>query len=389
MSQILNPSSGGGGGSGITGISGDVGGTATGPVVNFTGDDSGAVFTRSSNDIELSFDSINLPNSDATDGVVRMGGQPMLGRYIGSLSLPSLFAGCSPSGGALTGRRNVIVSNGEQGAGGSLTSGRQNTGIGFNALANLVDGNFNLAVGDQAGVNLFSNESSNICVGNSGQIGESNTLRIGSQGTGDGQQSACYIAGISSTPLDSSASLVGISLGQLGYLTGGAPVTINVDDGSITGNPLYLLGSIAIPGTGVLVNVGDPDKAVVSVARGSAAAAPDVSQAGLLCADSASFAVDGEGFLTLLPSSLRYKENIKDDIDSSKIYNLNPVSFDYKKSTERRHIGLIAEDVAEHVPEIVLSREGQIEGVKYDELTVLLLNEIKKLNARIEDLEGR
>lgn len=98
-------------------------------------------------------------------------------------------------------------------------------------------------------------------------------------------------------------------------------------------------------------------------------------------------------------SSRRYKENIVDfEHDSSLVYQLSPKNFTYKPyaasptmidGTGKKHFGYIAEEVNEILPEIVnKDPDGEPEGVKYEMVTVLLVEEIKKLKARIEVLEG-
>jgi predicted ribosome quality control (RQC) complex YloA/Tae2 family protein len=70
------------------------------------------------------------------------------------------------------------------------------------------------ALGEGAGENLTTGDN-NIDIGNSGVSGESNTIRIGTQGT----QTATYIAGISGVPLDSGvAVVVDATTDQLGVL---------------------------------------------------------------------------------------------------------------------------------------------------------------------------
>ena len=98
---------------------------------------------------------------------------------------------------------------------------------------------------------------------------------------------------------------------------------------------------------------------------------------------------------SLTPSSKRYKENIeKLTLDTSKLYNLIPRTFTWKEDAPvaeqgQSDFGLIAEEVAEIFPEITFNNaRGQIEGVKYLTLSVLLLEELKKLKKRIEVLEG-
>jgi hypothetical protein len=70
-----------------------------------------------------------------------------------------------------------------------------NTAIGVSALGALGTGTFNIGIGASAGNALTLANSSNICIGNNGTAGDNNTIRIGTQGTGVGQQSLSYIAG--------------------------------------------------------------------------------------------------------------------------------------------------------------------------------------------------
>jgi hypothetical protein len=59
------------------------------------------------------------------------------------------------------------------------TSGNSNTAIGANALLNSKVGSNNICIGSYAGSNYTGGESNNICIGSSGNIGESNVARIG------------------------------------------------------------------------------------------------------------------------------------------------------------------------------------------------------------------
>lgn len=94
------------------------------------------------------------------------------------------------------------------------------------------------------------------------------------------------------------------------------------------------------------------------------------------------------GSLKRSTSSIKYKENVANlETDSSLIYGLRPVSYDDKIS-KIRYFGLIAEEVNELLPCLVDHRSdnGQCEYVYYDRLSVLLLNEIKKLKEKVEAL---
>jgi hypothetical protein len=106
--------------------------------------------------------------------------------------------------------------------------------------------------------------------------------------------------------------------------------------------------------------------------------------------------IDIGGNLWYPSSSARSKKDIKDiEIDTSKIYNMRPVSYTSKfpHDGNKRQFGLIAEEVYEHIPDLVPVKKYEGEkvetpfGVNYQMLSVLLLAEMKKLKARIEELE--
>ena len=90
-------------------------------------------------------------------------------------------------------------------------------------------------------------------------------------------------------------------------------------------------------------------------------------------------------------SSLRYKNNITDiEIDTSNIYKLHPVSFNSLDSSDtRRHIGLLAEEVVDIIPEVVGYSRGKPDYINYDRLIVPLISEIKKLKQEVEELKRR
>ena len=92
------------------------------------------------------------------------------------------------------------------------TTGNSNTAIGRGALGSNTIGSNNTAIGISAGDHIT--RDNNICIGNGGFASDSNTIRIGTQGT----QTATYIAGIREAPLvHGTAVAVGITAdGQLG-----------------------------------------------------------------------------------------------------------------------------------------------------------------------------
>ena len=102
-------------------------------------------------------------------------------------------------------------------------------------------------------------------------------------------------------------------------------------------------------------------------------------------------AVTGALFATSITetSALRYKENVTDLDSVSSLYKLRPVKFNWKDSGND-DIGLIAEEVNKHVPELVhLDEEGGAEGIKYSKLTSLLIKAVQDQQKEIKDLKSR
>ena len=100
-----------------------------------------------------------------------------------------------------------------------LSSGHGNTAVGSLALENVTTGVVNIAIGTSAGADYTGAESSNIVIGNFGTVGESNVLRIGTQGSGSAEQNQAYIAGIYGNSPASPQYVIVNSSGQLGTTT--------------------------------------------------------------------------------------------------------------------------------------------------------------------------
>jgi hypothetical protein len=84
-------------------------------------------------------------------------------------------------------------------------------------------------------------------------------------------------------------------------------------------------------------------------------------------------------------SSLRYKDNIQPlRLGLHLIQRLRPVTFNWKES-QQSDLGLIAEEVAAIEPLLnTYNQKGEIEGVKYPQLTVVLINAVKEQQAQLE-----
>lgn len=92
------------------------------------------------------------------------------------------------------------------------------------------------------------------------------------------------------------------------------------------------------------------------------------------------------------PSSKRYKTHIQ-DLSSDTVnalFNLRPVEFDLIENG-KRGIGLIAEEVQEHIPQVIVnnSNTGLIESLEYGHLVAPLIAIVKEYRQQIESLQNR
>ena len=96
------------------------------------------------------------------------------------------------------------------------------------------------------------------------------------------------------------------------------------------------------------------------------------------------------GLLGSYPSALKYKENVKNltPEETSIIYKLRPVKFHYKNEPEFQEVGFIADEVFQHEPRVVYTKDGDVEGMHYDRLVPHLVAEIQSLNQRLLKLES-
>ena len=120
-----------------------------------------------------------------------------------------------------------------------------------------------------------------------------------------------------------------------------------------------------------------------------------ISASGLLIGVTVASDIDlqinaSSGLVTKVSSSKRYKDNIADlNINTENIYNLRPVSFDWK-SNGKSDFGFIAEEVHDILPELVIYNEDTTpEAVKYKQLSVLMLEELKKLREEVKALKEK
>jgi transcription termination factor NusB len=101
------------------------------------------------------------------------------------------------------------------------------------------------------------------------------------------------------------------------------------------------------------------------------------------------------------PSDLNLKKNIKYLLDKSektdklektenKILQLNPVEFTFEKDlTNKKHYGLIAQDIEKIYPELVSNNQAGYKSVNYIELIPLMLSQMKIMQEEINELKSQ
>ncbi len=353
-------------------------------------------------------------------------------------------------------------------SGAFLTSGSRNSLYGDDSGSSLTLGSFNCFYGADSGINYTTTSSSNVCIANPGIVGvENNTIRIGTQGSGNLQQNRNFQAGISGVSPSGVATSLPVlidSNGQLGatgnlYLpatnTAATAGVINVNGdrfissygirntfvGDISGNTTttaiessgYGHNSLNALAAGASYNsafgafsgyqlvsgtlntfvgraagaqyLGAESKNVCvsnqgilgdngTIRIGTSGDQVKNFQAGIFgvttdTADAIPVLISSDGQLGTVSSSMRYKTNIQDlNGQSENIYKLRPVSFNYISHPDNEAWGLIAEEVEKVLPQIVVyNKDQQPETVKYQDINILLLNELQKLNKKMIILE--
>jgi hypothetical protein len=352
--------------------------------------------------------------------------------FIRDKILLSLFIGCALGGLGVLPKAHAIVPPPDGGYPGfttaegqnalfSLSTGVANTGVGWFSLWSNTDGSYNTAVG--AGTLLFNIGDQteflgvdNTAVGAAALLfnttGGDNTATgtaalLNNNGSNNTASGSFALYGNTTGNLNTAIGLAALresTTGNSNTAVGGAALSFNTTGGAntaigaaalsnnttgnsniavgnsaghalTTGNQNIVIGNAdAEAGESNTIRIGNSlsqTRAFISGIRGVATGNNDAINV----------VIDSDGQLGTVSSSRRYKRDIKAMEQASEaILALKPVKFHYKNDqTNRPEFGLIAEDVAEVNPDLVVRDEnGEIYTVRYDAVNAMLLNEFLK-----------
>ncbi len=323
-----------------------------------------------------------------------------LGNRLLTAANTSIFAGIgagltnSPrQNNAFFGFNSGLISSGSENSffgsrsGESTTSGTLNSFFGYQSGTGNTTGTFNTALGTGAGFDT-GNLTNASAVGTQAVVAQSNSLVLGS------------IAG-----LNGAVSNVNVGIGTIRprkrlHIYGPGDQEIMIESSDTNGNQWTLqssdgasngrfeiidrtanLSRLTILNNGnVGVGTTTPDfKLDVngSIAVGTLGTGGTIA----LCRTPTT------GQLALCSSSIRYKTNISaftPGVDL--VRKLRPVSFNWK-ADGKADLGLVAEDVAAVEPLLTTTNEkGEVEGVKYDRVGVVLVNAVQEQQKQIDEL---
>ena len=268
------------------------------------------------------------------------------------------------------------------------TSGHDNTAVGTDALLYNDSGSYNSAVGVRA---LYSNIDGtnnsafghvalfyNIRASGNTAIGDSALLNNDITGNGLGIFNTAVGVGALIENTDGVGN-VAVGTGAGGGITTGiydVAVGFATGTGITTGTNIIAIGAFV---SGVSTGLGEiSNSCYIGNIHGQPfdpGGAPAFVQ------------VDADGKLGTIPSSWRFKKDIKPMNQASEaLLALTPVTFHYnydKKDTPQ--FGLIAQEVEEVKPDLVTrDKEGKLYSVRYDQVNAMLLNEFLKEHRKVE-----
>ena len=256
-------------------------------------------------------------------------------------------------------------------------SGSRNTAIGTEVLQGNDSGNNNTAVGHEAMVGVQISDDELVQDGSNNTALGTKTLR--NNLSGDANTAAGFESLFSNETGDNNTATGSKALRAL--TTGARNVALGHQAGAAltTGNDNIIIGSsnTGVAGDSGVIRIGkstSQKKTYIAGIRGVTTGSINAS----------AVFVDANGQLGTIKSSREVKEDIGPIGGvSERLLSLRPVTFHYKQADDDGskpiQYGLIAEEVAETFPELVVyDANGKPETVAYHLLPTLLLNELQK-----------
>jgi hypothetical protein len=296
---------------------------------------------------------------------------------------------------ALTGYTGITYDDGSNGNFG-MSNGHNNTAVGASALYYNGAGSGNSAFGVSA---LLKNGTGidNTAIGMTAMQGEHSGSLVGiptnngSHNTAVGFQALfSYLSASDNTAIGTSALYsdadgnlnTAIGYGALFRSTGDNNVAIGYAAGynETVGNNNIYIGHPGEPTDSDTTRIGTPGMQTVVYVAG-------IENSKIT---GSAVYVTSAGRLGVLASSEQYKTGITPiGTSTEQLQRLRPVSFHLKTDPKGPvQYGLIAEEVNKIYPELVIRDEaGKIQGVHYEELAPMLLNEVQRQAAEIRDLK--
>jgi hypothetical protein len=290
-----------------------------------------------------------------------------------------------------------------------VSTGNRDTALGEQALASNTSGSDNTAVGAEA---LFSNTSGATNTGVGSFALWANTIGLVNTGIGSGAlasnttanaNTALGASSLSSATTGGSNTAVGVQA-LFGVSTGSNNTAVGASAlGNTSGSGNIALGRLA----GSNVTSGSNNIDIGNNAPGNESSTIRIGNStnhtraflagvnGVTVSSGTAVYIDSNGQLGTVTSSVRFKEDVETMGEASEgLMKLRPVTFHYKAPyDDGSHLlqyGLIAEEVAKVYPDLVqYDDKGKPFTVRYHEINTMLLNEIQKQHAKVNELNAQ
>ncbi len=262
-------------------------------------------------------------------------------------------------------------------AGAANTNGFGNSFFGFEAGKNNLVGSTNTMIGALADV-ATGNLGNATAIGYAAQVSQSNSLVLGSiKGVGIGV--ADTNVGIGTTAPDYRLT-VKTATSNYGVTHTDGTITVGTYIGGSTGGGWF--GTKSNHSLSFFVNDGSPSMTIET--------AGTVKINTLGAGGITSLCRNPLNQISTCSSSLRYKTNIHPFSGGLSLLNhLRPITFDWKQGG-MHDLGFGAEDIAAIEPLLVTRNDkGEVEGVKYDRISAVLVNAVQEQQKQISQQQAQ